>query len=391
MDDPVTQPIRRAAAPDRLYEIDLLRIIAALCVVLYHYLFSGFAGKLTADAYPELDGVARYGYLGVDLFFVISGFVVLMSAWERTPRKFVISRIVRLYPAYWVAATITAIVTALVGAPKFAISLWQYVTNLTMFNSLVNTQNIDVVYWTLWAEIRFYALIFVLTIIGTTRRRTLNALWIWLAAIGLLETGLVPARIAGVADLVVQSQFGHYFVAGMALFLLRRFGPSIEIVAIIGLSLANAVFRGIGFVDAVAQRYSAPFDDAVVVGIIIVIYVVMTLVATGVTSRFARPRFAFAGALTYPLYLVHAYVGFMIFGLLGGLVNRWLLVVGLVATMLLVAYCINRFVEKPLAPRLRTALERVSAPRRRHTGEHAAMEAPTVALPVVRPRRHERP
>ena len=95
---------------DRLYEIDLLRITAALAVVCYHYTFSGYAGHITSIAFPALSTAKRYGYLGVDMFFVISGFVVLLSAWGRRPHQFVISRIVRLYPAYWVAVTITAVI-----------------------------------------------------------------------------------------------------------------------------------------------------------------------------------------------------------------------------------------------------------------------------------------
>jgi hypothetical protein len=74
-------------------------ILCWLYVVLYRYLFSGPAGGLTAVAFPVAGEVARYGYLGVDLFLVISGFVVLMTAWNRSPSGFVVSRAVRLYPA----------------------------------------------------------------------------------------------------------------------------------------------------------------------------------------------------------------------------------------------------------------------------------------------------
>lgn len=90
------------AGRDRLYEIDLLRITAALAVVIYHYTFSGCAGHLIPVSFPALRTVTRYGYLGVDMFFTISGFVVLLSAWGRRPLDFVISRITRLYPAYCV-------------------------------------------------------------------------------------------------------------------------------------------------------------------------------------------------------------------------------------------------------------------------------------------------
>src|SRR5690348_11363931 len=98
---------------DRLYEIDALRIIAAVAVVVYHYTFADFAGGLTMTAFPQISPVTRYGYLGVDLFFVISGFVCLLTALNRKPHQFVISRIVRLYPAYWVAVTLTTVAVVL--------------------------------------------------------------------------------------------------------------------------------------------------------------------------------------------------------------------------------------------------------------------------------------
>lgn len=49
--------------------------------------------------FPVLSEVTRYGYAGVNLFFVISGFVILMSVWGRTAPQFIASRVSRLYPA----------------------------------------------------------------------------------------------------------------------------------------------------------------------------------------------------------------------------------------------------------------------------------------------------
>jgi peptidoglycan/LPS O-acetylase OafA/YrhL len=49
--------------------------------------------------------------------------------------------------------------------------------------------------------------------------------------------------------------------------------------------------------------------ESVVVIVIVLIFVLMTLVATGATRRLARPWFALAGNITYPLYLIHAHIG----------------------------------------------------------------------------------
>jgi len=348
------------SGPDRLYEIDLLRITAALAVVVYHYTFSGWAGRLTSITFPTLSIVTRYGYLGVDLFFTISGFVVLLSAWGREPHQFVISRIVRLYPAYWIAVTITAVIAVTLSRGLFHVSASQYVANLTMMNSLPNIANVDVVYWTLWAEIRFYLLVFALAWIGITRRRVIGLLWLWLGATAVMESGVIPSGPAAKLDLLVQSQWSHYFVAGMALCMIHRSGWSWHLGVVLALAEGNAAFRAVGFGRRVATRYQQTLHPAVIVTVVTMILVVMLLIALRVTRRIARPWFAVAGALTYPLYLVHAYNGFVMFDRFGRVVNKWVLLVATIALMASAAYAIHRFVEKPLAPRLKRALVRLS-------------------------------
>jgi peptidoglycan/LPS O-acetylase OafA/YrhL len=352
-----------AADSGRLYEIDLLRIAAALAVVFYHYTFSGYAGHLTSVAFPTLSTVTRYGYLGVDLFFVISGFVVLLSAWGRRPHEFVISRMVRLYPAYWAAVTITAIVTITLSHGLFRVTPGQYLANLTMANSLPNIANVDVVYWTLWAEIRFYLLVLVLAWIGITRVKVITVLWLWLAATAVLESHLLPAGSAAKIDLIVQSQWSHYFIAGMALCLIYRSGISWQLGTILALSYGNAVFQAINFAQRVSGRYHQVLHPLVVAAAVTAIFIVTTLIALRVTGRLRRPWFAAAGALTYPLYLVHAYNGFVLFNLFGRAVNKWVLLTAMVAVMSCAAYAIHRLVEVRCAPQLKLALTRLAARR----------------------------
>jgi peptidoglycan/LPS O-acetylase OafA/YrhL len=370
-----------AASPgkDRLLEIDLLRLTAAVAILMYHYTFFGHAAGYLSVSYPALSSVTRYGYLAVDLFFTISGFVVLLSAWGRRPHEFVISRMVRVYPAFWVGVTVTAVVTVILGHGMFKVTPLQYLANLTLANSLPNIANIDVVYWTLWAEMRFYLVLFVLTCIGISRSRVIKLLWLWLAATAVIEAGVLPAGLASLADLLVQSQWSHYLIAGMALCTIYRTGFSWTLGAILALAYGNALYRAIGFAHLVSARLHQTLYLPVSLTIITLIFVVMTLIAFRLTRRFGRPWFASAGTLTYPLYLLHCYIGLMLFHLLDRYVNRWVLLAGILLLMGGAAYLVHRLVEVPLGPPLKRALTRLAA----NTGQWRASRrlAPSQAPP----------
>ncbi len=120
---------------NRFYDIDLLRFLAALVVVLYHYTFIGYAaGELIPVEFPVFNTLSRYGYLGVHLFFIISGFVIMLSAEGRSPAAFAISRITRIYPGYWVCVTATALTIFWFGGETFRVGLLQYLANMTMLH-----------------------------------------------------------------------------------------------------------------------------------------------------------------------------------------------------------------------------------------------------------------
>ncbi|MGS2648429.1 hypothetical protein [Streptosporangium sp. LJ11] len=82
----------------------------------------------------------------------------------------------------------------------------------------------------------------------------------------------------------------------------------------------------------------------------------MFLVSLRATRRLGRPWFAVAGALAYPLYLIHAHIGFIVFDRLGDSVPRYVLLAGLLVLMRLGAYAIHALVEHPLAPLLKRLL-----------------------------------
>jgi peptidoglycan/LPS O-acetylase OafA/YrhL len=140
----------------RVSQLDALRGIAALAVVLFHFTFGFDNGYriLSEDRF-----YFRYGYLGVQLFFMISGFVILMTIDKtKQPFDFIVSRFSRLYPVYWVCIIITVLATFIMQVPKQQgmYSVSQVLVNFTMLQSFFKVKDVDGAYWTLAIELVFY-------------------------------------------------------------------------------------------------------------------------------------------------------------------------------------------------------------------------------------------
>lgn len=140
----------------RIKELDALRGIAALFVVFFHYSM----GK------PEANLGFKLGITGVDLFFIISGFVIFLSIQKvSSGLEFVVNRFTRLYPTYWACATITFICQLYVHYNihiENQVSFVQYVVNLTMFQHYFMVGDIDGPYWTMIIEMLFYIFMLIL-------------------------------------------------------------------------------------------------------------------------------------------------------------------------------------------------------------------------------------
>jgi peptidoglycan/LPS O-acetylase OafA/YrhL len=128
--------------------------------VFYHYTFRGYrVDRLSSMPYPALAPVAMYGRLGVKIFFMISGFVILITAASGSMERFFISRIVRLHPCFWVYCTLTFLGTLLAGGYHHPAPFRVYLLNMTMLSGFFGVPSIDGVYWSLFVELQFYFLV----------------------------------------------------------------------------------------------------------------------------------------------------------------------------------------------------------------------------------------
>jgi peptidoglycan/LPS O-acetylase OafA/YrhL len=372
---PIPTDRRRSPIPfvpgKRYHEVDVLRFVAAAAVVGFHFLFRSTTGspQLAATGFSDPGGVFHYGYLGVDLFFVISGFVILRSAWNKTPSRYLASRAGRLYPTFWVACTITAVVVTLVPFDAFDVSLRQWLANLPMASESYGVRYVDGVYWTLAVELAFYVLVLGLVRARLTVGKVIAFGCSWLAVSvadaafpGLFDVPSWPGpyqMVPRVAGLLLVPDWAPYFVAGMMFALVAKEGwrlrYTLPLVAAYGCSLLRAV----QYADSLTGKYQVYFSPWVVAAVVTAIFALFVAIVSGVTVPGAR-RLAVLGGLTYPLYLLHENIGFAAFDAFYGQLgwNRWIvlaLVVGLVGGL---AWLLHVAVEERFARPLATFLER---------------------------------
>lgn len=353
-------PLGTVAAPraprgtPRLAVLDGLRLLAAVSVLCYHYVAidTGW-GRPTSQVFPTAHLAAAYGWLGVQLFFLISGFVICMTAWGRGPGEFLVSRVTRLYPAYWFAVLLTASVLAAWPMTHPRRGLSDVLTNLTMLNEPLGVRHVDGVYWTLWVELRFYLLFGLVVWRGLTYRRAVLFCALWTVASVVAERAHEP-----LLTIVVDPQYSAYFVAGIACYLMYRFGRSILLWGLIGVSFLLAQHQIWVTHQNVAKSLGHPLPAWPVTVILAGCFLVIIAVASGVVSRVRWRWLTVAGALTYPLYLLHAEIGWVVIRGLRDALPPGLLVAGLAVAMGLLAWLVHRLVERPLAPPLRRALRR---------------------------------
>jgi peptidoglycan/LPS O-acetylase OafA/YrhL len=338
----------------RLRELDLLRLLAAVAVVLFHYTArenAAWGGRDPLEVFPDLSAVTRYGFLGVELFFMISGFVILMTAWRKRVGEFAIARVTRLFPAYLFAVVFTAVVVTVFGTLDYSVTPVQVLTNLTMLQGGLGVSDVDGVYWSLWVELRFYVLVALLVLYGVSYRTVVGFMVLWLTA-----TVLLTAAPVDFLDVFLFPRWSHYFIAGMALYLVHRFGGNLVLWTIVFVTWILALTGADAEATGAENVVNGDIDPTVLMVAVTVLYAVMNLVALGALRWMSWSGLTTLGLLTYPLYLLHEWVGWIMIARLQEALGDVATLVVVTLSMVALAYLVAKFVEAPLSGRMRTGL-----------------------------------
>ena len=289
-------------ARGRFDELDGLRGIAAGAVVVYHFTspFDGYFPGLPKAPFDFTEGA-----YGVQLFFLISGFVILLTAQRaKRPSDFLIARISRLYPTYWVALTITLGFILASGYAVVAVTPVQVAVNYTMLQRYVLVENVDKSYWTLAVELVFYGIMWLLLVANRSRltERLITrvvAVWLPISAVVSWWVGTeAPSLTDKILLNVTIAEYAPLFCAGMLLQLSRADG-----------TLRPLVFPA-GLVAALnAALLHTPYDGLIVAIVFLAFTLVVIVPSVG---WLARGPLQFLGTISYPLYLLHQVIGIII-------------------------------------------------------------------------------
>jgi len=336
----------------RFHELDILRFLAALAVVFFHYTFLNATEYESIVTYPVLGEIFKYGYLGVELFFIISGFVILLTASKKDWRGFVISRVARLYPAFWIIVTLTTLGIVFFASEIMQVSLSQYLWNLTMVGEFVGVKNIDPVYWTLQVELKFYFWIVLILFFNKIKYiESFITLWLFISFIEVYHLGHELTHFAFIPE------WAPYFSAGALFYIIQSQGFNLKRAGLLVIAYFLSLYFALEGAEEKIQLYAIEFSPIITLSLITLFYGLFVLIIMGKTTRLYHPWFALLGATTYPLYLIHQKLGQIAYLVVGDSINKYLFLFLIVVSVIVTAYLLHRYFEIGLGKVIKRKLE----------------------------------
>jgi peptidoglycan/LPS O-acetylase OafA/YrhL len=304
----------------RISVLDGYRALAIFAVLAFHYTIRWAAPSDPAGHFPAgaiFNGVLplEYGWLGVEFFFIISGFVILMTLERcRNLGDFAARRFARLWPPLIVAATLTTIVVFLIGPPDWHVGIFDYITSVSLISPAVtsglfhdpNLQWVDGAYWSLWVEVRFYVLA---ALVYLAVRRNFITLWLCVqaASVGAALLMHVQHQLTPVLDLIFFPSHMLYFTFGVCIYEIYSEGP-LRRLALAGAVTAACIILGIA---ALGLDMYAGKNPVVCVAANLAMFVLFFLFVIDhpLVGIFKARAIVVLGQASYSLYLIHQNIG----------------------------------------------------------------------------------
>jgi peptidoglycan/LPS O-acetylase OafA/YrhL len=352
----------RMSASHRIDILDGLRAVAIMAVLLYHY-FVKFADPGGGpDPYPYAAAyagftVAKYGFMGVQLFFVVSGFVIAMTL-ERctTMSEFYLRRFARLWPPLLVCAIITFAALHLIHtdfAQQRRPTMLDLIPSLTLTSPKMwlwlnhNMRYVDGAYWSLFVEARFYIYAAIIYRWSAKGKFLGNYILFSMTAVALAtlyRALLQDDRWYLIIDGAFYPAHTLWFAAGILFH--EVWTGRIRLKKALGL-------LALGFVPLVYMLSTFHPDIPVVVLATISLIILVLFVVFSVRPEWLAPLrsrgILWVGTVSYSLYLLHQNVGLGLISLIPRQLAWWwqlTLVAAVIAAVLTLASLVYVLVER---------------------------------------------
>jgi peptidoglycan/LPS O-acetylase OafA/YrhL len=381
---PLTAPLKKTsdtARAGRVTSIDGLRGVAALLVVLFH-LHLAVSRTATDWLWSPIDWIASNGAKGVDIFFVISGFVIAMSVTRGTGTagyfgRFILRRSIRLDPPYWSAILleVALIAATLRFFPEYPVSLPsgpQLLSHVFYLQDLLGYGNIVVSFWTLCYEIQFYGFFVGLIVVRHYLPASLQSpRWTTVVAGGLflLSVWVRFVHPGSAPDGLFIDRWYQFFIGTLTYYAISERGR---------LKMLYLAWAAVAV--ALVSTSSSPLQ-------LLPIIVSAWLLLAAHDARWGRllstRPLQFLGAISYSLYLYHASVGWRFVSLMQKLLpGQWSSATAIavylagIGVSILFSALMWRFIERPF---LRLS-QKIRMPTR--NAQSPALTPVTGAVPV---------
>ena len=325
----------------RLYGLDYMRGIACILVVMYHYT------TRVVEFFPEIQSQwiikVPFGYMGVSVFFLLSGFLSLRQHKSgQSMVDFIKNKIKRLYPCYWIAVIITYLIVKNFLIEK-AVSIRDLLLNLTMLESFLGIKLVDGAYWTLANELIFYAfIVIVFVVLRHSYKFNIYAI-IWIICANVILCLNRNCICFAVLNKLFMAEYVQMFLAGGFIFVFFYYEKKSYAFTVFGWIICLITqMRVFGI------SYTLFFLGANFLLIFFVLLDKHDITYPAYMLKAFRP-IVFLASISYPLYLIHQNIGYAI------IINLYRMgikseIIIIIPTIILVgvAYLLHQFIEIPV-------------------------------------------
>lgn len=355
---------------NRLYGLDTLRAIAIIIVLIYHY-------QVVVSRENVFGFMSQLGWTGVDLFFVLSGYLIgnqILSAFAKgqdfSLKLFYIRRFLRTLPNYYFVLALYFLFPIALGGTATA-PLWSFLTF---------TQNLDMRAgetfshsWSLCIEEQFYLIFPVIALLIAYAKRSVLLGWmailsamlfaIFMRGFNWHAQGGAAIPMQSFMEYIYYSSFTRFdeLLPGVAIALLKNFHPTtyaallrrgnfLLITGLLSVGFMFYVFHNYAYIEGYGRTFTVTAFGYSLLSISLAILVLAALSPNSILHRVKIPGAAKIALWSYAIYLIHKPLFQVLKAPLtdyGIDINGWLGILIIMTVSIVCGWALYLFVETP--------------------------------------------